>query len=74
MRGARGTPFVDVGSYASITEAADFILRNEDDILGPLFLRVSVMPMLRPESDAELLSCLAYQGKKHYYELTRSAN
>jgi len=74
MRGARGTPFVDVGSYASIAEAADVILRNESTSIGPLFLRVSVMAMFEPESDADILSNLSYQGAKHYYELTRSAN
>lgn len=69
-RGARGTPFVEIGEYASLAEAASAILRMEDDA-GWVFFNVPVSE-LQPSSDAEALSCLTYQGKKHYYELTRS--
>jgi len=75
MRGARGTPFVEIGSYASLNEAADVILENEGGSLGPLFLRASVSSTLFPEwTDAYILSNLCYQGRKHYYELSRTAN
>ncbi len=36
MRGARGTPFVEAGNYASLAEAADVILKMENDV-GWLF-------------------------------------
>jgi hypothetical protein len=74
MRGARGTPFLDVGSYASITEAAEAILKNEGTVDFALFLKVWVDTAAIVESDAEILSHLSYQGAKHYYELTRKAN
>jgi len=72
MRGARGTPFVEAGNYASLAEAADVILKMENDV-GWVFFNVPV-GTLTPMSDAEALSCLTYQGKKHYYVVTRSAN
>lgn len=72
MRGARGTPFAEIGEYASLTEAADVILNMEDDV-GWIFFNVPVSTWA-PMSDAEALSCLTYQGKKHYYEVTRNAN
>ena len=74
MRGARGTPFVEVGSYASITDAASEILKTEGTVDFALFLRVWVDTAAIIESDAEILSNLTYQGRNHYYELTRAAN
>ena len=74
MRGARGTPFVEVGSYASITEAASAILKIEDTVDFALFFRVWADTAAIIESDAEILSHLTYQSAKHYYELSRSAN
>jgi integrase len=34
MRGARGTPFTDLGSYASLTEAAEAIQKIENNDNG----------------------------------------
>jgi len=73
MRGARGTPFVEAGSYASLHDAAEAIRKTEDDPIGVMFLQIYLDPMGEP-SDGEALSCLTYQGKAHYYEVTRSAN
>ena len=70
-RGARGTPFAEIGEYASLAEAADAILEMEHDV-GWLFFMCPVTT-LTPMSDAEALSHLTYQGKTHYYELNRSA-
>ncbi len=75
MRGARGTPFTELGSFASLNDGARVILENEGDPLGPLFLRVSVSPLMFEEwTDADILSTLEYQSAKHYYSLTRDAN
>jgi hypothetical protein len=75
MRGARGTPFTELGSFASLNEAARVILENEGDKLGPLFLRVSVAPLTFDDwTDAYILSNLEYQSAKHFYSLTREAN
>jgi hypothetical protein len=75
MRGARGTPFTELGSFASLNDAARVILENEGDPLGPLFLRVSVAPLTFEEwTDADILSSLEYQSAKHYYSLTRDVN
>jgi hypothetical protein len=71
-RGARGTPFAAIGEYASLADAASAILRMENDV-GWVFFNVPVGE-LNPESDAELLSCLTYQGTRRYYMLERSAN
>jgi hypothetical protein len=71
-RGARGTPFAEIGEYASLVDAASAILRMENDA-GWVFFNVPVGE-LNPGSDAEILSCLTYQGKARYYELERSAN
>ena len=73
MRGARGTPFTELGSFANLADAARVILENEGDPLGALFFRVYVDPPMQA-SDADALSRLGYQGAKHYYVLTRSAN
>jgi hypothetical protein len=73
MRGARGTPFTELGSFANLADAARVILENEGDPLGALFFRVYVDPPMQ-RSDADILSNLAYQGAKHYYVLTRSTN
>jgi len=53
-RGARGTPLAEIGTYASIAEAAEVILNLENDV-GWLFFRVSVTT-LTPMSDADALS------------------
>jgi hypothetical protein len=75
MRGARGTPFVELGSFASLNDAARVILENESNPLGPLFLRVSVAPLTFEEwTDVDILSTLEYQSAKHYYSLTRDVN
>ena len=75
MRGARGTPFADLGSYGSLTQAADAIQKTEDDPKG-IFFRVWVDPInpLSPVDDAAALSRLEYQSATRYYLLTRSAN
>jgi hypothetical protein len=74
MRGARGTPFEDVGSYASIVEAAEAICKMENDLDGWVFFRVPVSTWNEePSSDAEVLSSLEYQSAQHFYFLERSA-
>lgn len=74
MRGARGTPFEDLGSHASLTDVAETIQKIENNHEG-IFLRVWVDPInpLHPADDAAALSSLDYQTAKHYYSLTRSA-
>ena len=75
MRGARGTPFTELDSFASLNDAARVILENEGNPLGPLFLRVSVAPLTFEEwTDADILSSLEYQSTKHFYSLTRDTN
>jgi hypothetical protein len=75
MRGARGTPFEDVGSFASIASAAEAICKMENKSNGWVFFNVSVYRLNEePTSDAEVLGHLSYQGRAHYYELQRSAN
>jgi len=75
MRGARGTPFSDLGSYASLVEAAETIQKAENNDDGILF-RVWVDPInpLSPADDAAALSSLDYQTAKHYYHLARAAH
>jgi hypothetical protein len=74
MRGARGTPFSELGSYASIVEAAEAISKIEDDLNGWVFFRVPAFTWNEePSSDAEVLSHLEYQSRTRFYELTRSA-
>jgi hypothetical protein len=74
MRGARGTPLSELGSYASIVEAAEAISKIEDDLNGWVFFRVPVYALeMEPPSDAEVLSHLEYQSTTRFYELTRSA-
>jgi len=70
MRGERGSPFTELGSYANLCDAARVILETEDDRLGAIFFRVYVWPSSEP-SDAEVLSRLEYQSPKRYYLLTR---
>jgi hypothetical protein len=63
MRGARGTPFAEIGRYASIVEAAEVISEMENDGNWWVFFRVSVDTMkLEPPSDADVLCCLEYQS------------
>ena len=74
MRGARGTPFKELGSYASIVEAAEAIGKIEDDLNGWVFFRVPVFTWNEePSSDAEVLSHLKFQSTTRFYVLTRSA-
>jgi len=74
MRGARGTPFEDLGSYGSLTDVAEAIQKMENNHEG-IFFRIWVDPINphSPANDAEALSELDYQTAKHYYSLTRSA-
>lgn len=72
-RGERGTPFSDLGSFASIGEAARTIIETEDEHHGAIFFRVYVDPTCTP-SDAEVLSRLEYQSAKRFYLLTRNAH
>ena len=75
MRGARGTPFTELGSYASLVEAAEAIQKVENNDNG-IFFRVWVDPInpLSPPDDAAALSSLDYQTARHYYHLTRDAH
>ena len=42
---------------------------------GWIFFRVAVYTLNEvPTSDADALSLLSYQGRTHYYELSRDAN
>lgn len=72
-RGERGTPFAELGNFASIDDAARTILATENTPNGAIFFRVYVDPT-RPPSDAEVLSRLEYQSPKRFYLLTRSAH
>lgn len=72
MRGARGTPFADVGTYASIVDAAAAIAKMENEPPLWIFFKVSV-DLYKESSDAEVLSHLSYQSATRYYELTRMA-
>jgi hypothetical protein len=70
-RGERGSPFTELGSFASIRDAAQTIIETEaDPSLGAIFLRVYVDP-LSAKSDADMLSRLEYQSDKSFYLLTR---
>ena len=73
-RGARGTPFAEIGSYASIAEAAEVIRKMENDGNWWIFFRVPVDTFKEePPSDADVLSYLEYQSPTRYYVLERSA-
>jgi hypothetical protein len=73
-RGERGSPFAELGSYASLGDAARTILATENDpSLGAIFFRVYVDPV-DPPSDAKALSRLEYQSAKRFYLLTRDAH
>jgi hypothetical protein len=76
MRGARGTPFEGLGSFASIGEAARKILEIENDPHGGFFFRVYISPinpLFDADDDAATLSHLDYQSARHYYVLSRVA-
>jgi len=75
MRGARGTPFTELGTYASLSDAAEAIQKVENNDNG-IFFRVWVDPIsaIAPESDAAALSSLDYQTVHHYYSLTRDTH
>jgi hypothetical protein len=72
-RGERGSAFAELGSFASIDDAAQTIIKAEDDHHGAIFFRVYVDPTRTP-SDAEVLSRLEYQSAKRFYLLQRSAH
>lgn len=74
MRGARGTPFEDLGSHASLTDVAEAIQKIENNHEG-IFFRVWVDPinLLSPADDAAALSSLDYQTATRYYVLSRVA-
>jgi hypothetical protein len=74
-RGERGTPFAELGSFASIGDAARTIIKAEDapGATGAIFFRVYVDPTRTP-SDADVLSRLEYQSAQRFYLLTRSAH
>jgi hypothetical protein len=73
-RGERGSPFAELGSFTSIRDAAQTIIKTEaDPSLGAIFFRVYVDP-LDTNSDAAVLSRLEYQSGKRFYLLTRQAN
>jgi hypothetical protein len=75
MRGQRGTPLKELGSFASIAEAAETVRKRERHDNGWIFFKVPVYTLNEePTSDADVLSHLTYQGSAHYYELMRSAN
>jgi hypothetical protein len=67
-RGERGSPFSELGSFASISDAARTIIDTEDDPRGAMFFRVYVDP-LRAPTDAEVLARLEYQSAKRFYLL-----
>jgi hypothetical protein len=73
-RGERGSPFTELGSFASIGDAAQTIIKTEaDPSLGAIFVRAYVDP-LSAKSDAEILSRLEYQSGQRFYLLTRQTN
>jgi hypothetical protein len=73
-RGERGSPFDELGSFASICDAAQTIIKTEaDPSAGAIFFRVYVDP-LDANSDAAVLSRLEYQSGKRFYLLTRQTN
>jgi len=72
MRGARGTPFRDLGSFANLADAAHVIAQTEGNPTKSILFRVYVDPLFSP-SDAEVLSRLEFQSAKRFYLLTRSA-
>ena len=74
VRGARGTPFEQLGSFASISDAAEMISKMENKSNGWVFFHVSVYTLNdEPTSDADVLNHLTYQGLARYYELSRVA-
>jgi len=73
MRGERGTPFTELGNYASLDDAARVILKRENDQSGAVLFLVYVDPS-DSRDDAAVLSRLDYQSARHYYLLTRSTN
>jgi hypothetical protein len=73
--GARGTPFADIGNYASLVEVAEAIEKMENDQDGPRFFRVYVDTWQEEHpSDADVLSRLEYQSPTRFYLITRNAN
>jgi hypothetical protein len=72
-RAERGSAFAELGSFASIGDAARTILKTGDDPHGATFFRVYANP-LRAPSDAEALCRLEYQSTKRFYLLTRNAH
>ena len=74
-RGERGSPFTELGSFASINDAAQTIIKTEGDpSLGAIFFRVYADPLVTKSDDATVLSRLEYQSAKRFYLLTRQTN
>jgi hypothetical protein len=64
----------ELGNMAGITDAAECVLREEENQAGSLFFSVYVDPVidgLVEKTDAELLCRLEYHGTKAFYLLTR---
>lgn len=74
MRGARGTPFTDLGSFVSINDAARAVLKTENDQSEAIFFRVYADPtgVLFP-ADQDVLSRLDYQTAARYCVLWQVA-
>jgi len=77
-RGARGTPFEEIGAYPTIADAARQILKLEGGSDFALSFRVHVDTFGTltngDTSDAEFLSRLEYQSPARFFLLTRRMN
>ena len=72
-RGERGSPFAELGSYASLGDAARTILETRMTHHSQRFSSVCMLPV-DPPSDAKPLSRIEYQSAKRFYVLTRDAH
>jgi hypothetical protein len=74
-RGERGTPFNELGDFASINDAAREIIKTEGGSApGGVFFRLWVDPLVAKSNDAAILSRLEYQSGQRFYLLTRQTN
>jgi hypothetical protein len=62
----------ELGNVSGITDAAERVLKEEEDESGALFFSVYVDPVIDEKTDAEILCRLEYHGKRAFYLLTRS--
>jgi hypothetical protein len=62
----------ELGNVSGITDAAERVLKEEEDESGALFFSVYVDRVIDEETDAEILCRLEYHGKRAFYLLTRS--